>query len=38
MNLWRSDILEDMYKLNSLTKEMITYAEILFNVNFLMSI
>ncbi|ANC77422.1 hypothetical protein ABE65_011655 [Fictibacillus phosphorivorans] len=32
MNLWRLDIDEDMYKLSSLTKEMITYAENLFDV------
>lgn len=32
MNLWRLDIDEDMYQLDSLTKEMITCAETLFDV------
>lgn len=32
MNFWRLDIDEDMYKLSSLTKEMITYAETQFDV------
>jgi hypothetical protein len=32
MRLWRLDIDKDMYKLSSLTKEIITYAETLFDI------